>query len=226
MDQTTFSYVAQLLSWSLRRERGGLVELRQQMESFASEYPSFFMFQCLLANLYSQLGDKSQARAQLNRIAADDFASLGVGTEWFAGASLLAEPCALLSETNHAARLYDALLPYAHYNVMSQPEFCLGSASRYLGILATTTSYLEDAVGHFETALDINTKAGALPALAHTQQDYASMLLARRAADDERLAAELLDRAARIYEELRMQPWLERVTALQRHPHAGRRTSR
>lgn len=213
VDETTFSYVALLLNWSLRRERGGLAEIRQPIESFASEYPSFFMFQCVLANLYCQLGDKSRARAQLSRVA-DDFANLGVGTEWFAAANLLAEPCALLSEANHAARLYDALLPYADYNVTSQPEFCLGSASRYLGLLAATTSRSEDAARHFERALELNAKAGALPALAHTQHDYASMLLVQGTADDRRLARELLDNALREYQDLGMQPWLDKVSEL------------
>jgi DNA-binding SARP family transcriptional activator len=214
VDETTFSYVAHLLNWSLHRERGGLAEIHEPIRDFAAEYPTFFMFQCLLANLYSQLGDKSQAHAQLSRVAADGFASLGVGTEWFAAASLLAEPCAFLGEARYAARLYDALLPYADYNVMSQPEFCLGSASRYLGILAATMSRSERAARHFERALELNAIAGALPALAHTQHDYACTLLARGTVDDTRLARELLDRAVATYDDLGMQPWLDKASGL------------
>jgi tetratricopeptide (TPR) repeat protein len=204
VDETTFYYVMQLQSWALRRERGELAELLQPIEYFASEHVTFFMFQCLLANMYSQLGDVVKTRAQVERLAAADFAGLGVGTEWFAGASLLAEPCALLHEASYAQRIYDALRPYGEYNVISQPEFNLGSGSRYLGILATTNSQFEAAAHHFERALERNAQMGARPALAHTQLDYASMLLARDEGDDGSRARELITTAVRTYKHLGM----------------------
>jgi tetratricopeptide (TPR) repeat protein len=215
VDITTFSYVTHLQKWSLRHERGGLAEITEPVESFAAEYPTFFMFHCLLANLYSRLGHEAKAREQLGRLAANEFADLEVGTEWFAGASLLAEPCAFLAEATYAARLYDALLPYGDYNVISQPEFNLGSASRYLGILASTMKRWTDAARHFERSLEMNAKMGAHPAVAHTQHDYARMLLARDQGDDRRRATGLLNEAVENYRKLAMDSWANETAELQ-----------
>ena len=83
----------------------------------------------MLASVYSELGRDQRARDELDRLAADDFADLHVGTEWFFGASLLAGVCAVLGDAARQ-RLYEALLPYANYNVFAHPDVALGSASR------------------------------------------------------------------------------------------------
>src|SRR5439155_26173552 len=73
------------------------------------------------------------------------------------------------------------LLPYSRRNVVvSVGVACHGSASRYLGLLAATMQRWQDAERHFEDALGMNTHMGARPWVAHTEHDYACMLLARR----------------------------------------------
>ena len=62
LDDTTFRYVSLLQNWGLRRERGPLETIREPLERFVAEYPTFFIFRCLLANLCSQLGDAAGAR--------------------------------------------------------------------------------------------------------------------------------------------------------------------
>jgi DNA-binding SARP family transcriptional activator/tetratricopeptide (TPR) repeat protein len=215
LGDTTFHYVIHLQNWGLRRERGGLAEVREPIERFVAEYPTFLLFRCLLANLYSQLGHEVEAREELDRLAADDFAALEVGTEWFFAASLLAEVCAFLGAASPAADLYEALLRYGECNVIAHPEFSLGSASRYLGLLASTTSRWEDAAGHFERALDMNARMGARPWVAHTQDDYARMLLARDEAGDRERALELIGEALATYRELGMESWAANASELE-----------
>ena len=62
-----------------------------------------------------------------------------------------------------------------------------------------------DAARHFESTLAMNARMGARPWLAHTQTDYARMLLARGAAGDGEKAQELLSLAQTTYQELGMQ---------------------
>jgi DNA-binding SARP family transcriptional activator len=215
VNDTTFNYVTHFQSWGLRRERGELAEVREPIERFVAEYPTFFIFRSLLANLHSQLGNETEARADLDQLAAEHFAALEVGTEWFFAACLLAEVCNSLGAAKPAADLYKALLPYSECNVIAHPEYCLGSASRYLGLLASTTSRWDDAAGHFELALHMNARMGARPWVAHTQHDHARMLLDRDAAGDRARGTELIGEALATYRELGMQSWAEKASELE-----------
>jgi len=95
--------------------------------------------------------------------------------------------------------------------VYAHPEITLGAASRSLGILAATMSRWDDAGGHFERALEMNAAMGARPSVAHTQHDYAQMLIQRGHAGDAEHARELLTAAAATYRELGMEPWAQRA---------------
>jgi hypothetical protein len=75
----------------------------------------------------------------------------------------------------------------------------------------------EDAKRHFERALVMNARMGALPWLAHTQADYGSMLLE----SDGKRARELLAEAISTYEKLGMSVWADRARGL-----AGDRSAR
>jgi hypothetical protein len=83
------------------------------------------------------------------------------------------------------------------------PEIPLGSVSRFLGILASTAGR-GDAARHFEDALAMNERIGARPWLAHTQDDYANLLLRRGDARDDVRAHDLLKTARAVYRELGM----------------------
>ena len=215
VDDTTLYYVTYLQTWALRRERGELAEVRESIERYVAEYPTFFIFRCVLVSVYSQLGCGKQAQQELDRLGAEDFEGLEVGTEWHFGASLLAEACASLGDTRHAPRLYEALAPYGDYNVMAHPEFSLGSAARYLGILASTMSRWREATAHFEQALTMNSSMGTRPWLAHTQHDYAAMLLVRDEPGRRERARALIREAVNSYRELGMRYWADEASELE-----------
>jgi tetratricopeptide (TPR) repeat protein len=209
----TYYYAMNLQTWALRREQGRLAEVEGSVERYVDEYPSVFLFHALLASVRAELGHEDEARDALDRLAADDFTDLHLGMDWFLGACLLAPVCALLEDVERAEHLYDVLLPHAGYNVFALPDLALGSVSRQLGLLATTMSLWQEAESHFERALEMNARMGARPWFAHTQHDYARMLLRRGAPDDERRAGELLQAARSGYKELGMTAWQADATA-------------
>jgi hypothetical protein len=73
-----------------------------------------------------------------------------------------------------------------------------------------------DAEKHFEDGLVTNERMGARPWLAHTQVDYARMLLGRGDANDSARARELIDAAVATYRELGMESYAARTSTLAR----------
>jgi len=69
-----------------------------------------------------------------------------------------------------------------------------------------------EAQAHFEAALAMNERIGARVSLAHTQHDYAAMLVARGEAADRERAATLLRASLESAREIGMRALEERVT--------------
>ena len=210
-DDATFQYVRHFHEWALRRDRGDLAEVRGSLEGFVAEYPTYFVFRCMLVTLYAETAEEELAQAELGRLAAENFQVLEVGSEWFFGASLLAEVCERLGEPAHAPRLYEALLPYGDYVVITHPEINLGSAARYIGLLALVLGHGEDAVQHLERALTANERMRFRPWVARTQADLARALLSRGAPGDTDRAGELSRAAGETFGALGMEGPAERL---------------
>jgi hypothetical protein len=187
------------------------------METYLDDYPAVFVFRALLTSVHAELGREDQARPDLDRLAEDTFAELHTGMDWFLGASVLAWVCSLLEDAERARPLYDALLPYADYNIFAMPEVSLGSASRPLGVLAATMSRWDEAAHHFEQAVEMNARMGARPWVAHTRHEHALMLMRRREPGDHERAAELLEAARRGYADLGMASWERSATSDREH---------
>ena len=110
--------------------------------------------------------------------------------------------------------MYRILRPFAGRNVVvSNGAACYGALSRYLGALAATLENWDDAERHFEDALAMNTRMDTRVWLAHTQEQYAAMLLARADSGDRDKAAALLDTALVTARELGMRALEERIAA-------------
>jgi tetratricopeptide (TPR) repeat protein len=106
------------------------------------------------------------------------------------------------------------LRPYDGRNVVIGVwVVCYGAVSRYLGALATSLERWEDAIRHFEDAIAMNARMGARPWVAHTQFQYAVMLLARGVRSDRDRALALLDSALTTARELGMRALEERASA-------------
>jgi tetratricopeptide (TPR) repeat protein len=109
--------------------------------------------------------------------------------------AILSEVVAFLDDARRAQLLYQLLLPFAYRCLVIDGPTCLGSASRPLGLLATTMGRMDAAARHFEDALEMNSKIRSPLWVAHTQYDYAHTLLQREHPGDRDNARKLLDAA-------------------------------
>jgi tetratricopeptide (TPR) repeat protein len=198
--------------FTTRRERGCLRELASAVKSFVERQPAASTWRPGLALIYSDLGLEQEARAEFEYLAAHNFADLPQDTLWIACLTYLSEVCAFLGDSARAETLYELLLPYARHNlVVGVAAVCYGAASQYLGLLASTMSHWEAAEGHFKDALEMNARIGAKPWLAHTQHEYAEMLLARGQPGDRAKAMSLLGEALTISRELEMNSLVDKI---------------
>lgn len=154
--------------------------------------------------MFAELGRAAEARDIFESFAVNGFAEVPVNDEWVFGMALLSEVAEFLRDSARAETLYELLLPYAGRNGVSAPDGCTGSVSRNLGKLAATMSRLDDAAEHFEAALQMNARIGARPWLAHTQHDYARLLIERGLPDDAERARALLGPCLDTYSALGM----------------------
>jgi DNA-binding SARP family transcriptional activator/tetratricopeptide (TPR) repeat protein len=198
----------------LRREQGRLAELEEVIERSVHEYPALRRFQCALAHLYAELGRERDARSVLDDLLTRDLANEYLDAEWLFAMSMLPDVAAFLGDVDAAGRLYELLLPYEAMYAEAPVEGVFGSVARGLGVLARTLGRFDAADRHFEVALEVEQRMRARPWLAHAQEDYARMLVARGADGDRHHARELLGAAVSTYRELAMEVHARRAAAL------------
>ena len=201
--------------FSIRREQGRLGEVAPVVKLFMAQNPTAAAWRPGLTLIYSDLDLRHECREAFELLAVDDFIGLPQDALWVTCIAYLAEACAFLGDTDRAARLYQLLLPYdGRAVVVGSAVACYGAVSRYLGLLAATMSRWAAAERHFEAALELNARMEAKPWLAHTQHQYAAMLLARGQAEDHSKAMALLDEALTSAQALGMQFLIQKAEAL------------
>ncbi|MEK6304460.1 MAG: protein kinase [Acidobacteriota bacterium] len=199
----------------LRMVQGHVEDREAAIIRYLENYPKIPSQRATLANLYFRLGRREDAEREFEQVAANDFGTLPRDGTWVVTMGTLAYVCSYLSDVRRAALLYDLLLPYAPRQlVIGSSAIGVGAISRFLGILATTMSRWEDAVAHFEGALLMNTRIGAIPAVAFTQQEYGVMFLKRGEPGDREKAIQIFDQALAIANEIGLHGLIREVTAL------------
>ncbi len=196
--------------------------LKQSVEEFAG----YRIFDCALSRAYAHLGLRDRAVEIFERLAADGFGQLSRDEDWLVNLTLLSEVCAYLEDREAALTMHELLVPFADQNAIAAGEISMGSVAHHVGRLATQIERHGEAEVHFETALEMNSRMGARPWLAHTQTDYAHLLLTRAAPGDNDRASTLLHEARQTYEELGMPPGIARTTALAAAEIGGAATPR
>ena len=181
--------------FTITRNRGQLATVRPLLERFVKESGSS-AWEPGLALLYAELDMAAEAREVFERLATDGFAAVPRDHMRPGALAYLAEVCAYLQDEEGAAAIHQLLLPYAHGAVfVGGIVVCLGSGSRFLGLLSSVRRQWAEAEVHFQEALAFNEKLGARPALTRTRHDFAAMLLRRRRGDDVARASQLAEQA-------------------------------
>ncbi len=199
----------------LRMVQGQVDDREEAIIRYLKNYPQIPTHRATLANVYCRLGRREDGQREFDQVAAQDFANLPRDGSWNPTMANLSYVCSYLNDVRRAAILYDLLLPYARWQlVIGAAAIGVGSVLRFLGILATTVSHWEDAVAHFEGALRMNAKIGAVPFAAFTQQEYGTMLLKRGEPGDREKAHQILDQALATANEIGMHGLIREVTAL------------
>jgi tetratricopeptide (TPR) repeat protein len=208
----------------LRWDQGRLGEVRETWQTLVDRFPRAAAGRGWLALTDVERGDYDAAR-RASQLLAEQIPHrprMGLWLQGLAVASLLA---AELDDVDAARCLYPILLPYAEHVIamtMEHPVVCFGSSSLYLALLASTASCWAEAADHFEMAIRIHERLGAVPLLARTRYEYARMLIRRgRAGDrtddpasDRTRTRELLDQAAATARTLGMAGLGTRITRL------------
>jgi tetratricopeptide (TPR) repeat protein len=206
---------------SLRREQGRLGELVETVQTFAERYPQITAWKSTLALIFAELDRRPDAQRELNVLARDDFKDLPRDWLWLLSIAVLSEVAAHLDDTRRAELLYELLLPYADRCLVVDGPFCQGSASRPLGLLATTIGNFNVAARHFEDALELNTRIESPLWTAHTKYDYAATLLRRGEPSDREHAFALLDAALATADKLGLKALADRVQRLKHRAEAA-----
>jgi hypothetical protein len=136
------------------------------------------------------------------------------GPRWLGAVTDLSAVAAEVGDGAAAARLYEALRPYAGRLVIwGGANYVNGPASYFLGLLATRLGQAELAVAYFNDALGMAERIGALPTIARILMALGDALAVRRGDGDEQQAAGLRLRALEIARRLGLTPLLRRLIA-------------
>ncbi|MGH2867093.1 MAG: ATP-binding protein [Solirubrobacteraceae bacterium] len=182
---------------AIRREQLRLAELESAARGLGEAHPNRLAWRAGLAMLLAETGRAPEAQAELDRLAAHDFADIPRDGDWLIAVALLADAAVALEDAERARLLYELLLPQQRANVVvGLAAVCLGSTARYLGRLALTMDDRASARAHLELAQRSNEALRAPVELAHTRLDYALVV------EDRSQARALVAAAASVAAEL------------------------
>ena len=159
--------------FNIRREQGRLAELAPIIRILAADADRGGPWRPGLASVLVELGMEAEASRELARVVDEGLDPFRESL-WLAALAYLTDACAALGDEATAALVYPELEPLAGTNVMiGHLVACHGAADRYLGMLAATLGEAERAEEHFERAMELNRRMGAVTWLAHTAYQYA-----------------------------------------------------
>lgn len=201
--------------FTIRRQQGRLAEVAPLFRRFVDDNPGDAAWRPGLALIACDLGFEAAARKAFDEMAAQDGFALPADAKRGLTLSYLAEVCARLGDGARAEQLYELLLPYQSNMILAPvATVCCGAAARFLGLLAGTMGHWTAAEEHFEAALALDESMHAWPWLAHTQHEFAALLLRRDKPADRARAKGLLAAAAETGERLGMRALLKNLDAL------------
>ena len=162
--------------FALRFEQGRLGEVREAVEAWAArnERPAW---QIGLSALLAESGETTAAAAALDMHSASGFESVPRDDLYFLSLGAAATTAVLTRDREAAGVLYELLSPHsARVIVAAEGALCWGSIHRFLGPLSAALGNVERASMHFEAAMSVHERLGALPFLARDRLAYAAFM--------------------------------------------------
>jgi DNA-binding CsgD family transcriptional regulator len=214
-DQAAEIYYA-LVVVTLRFMQGRFGETVELLQDLAARFPAATqLFRTTLAAALAEAGRADQARAEVERLVADDLAAVGRDPAWSWSLALLALACHRLGDTEHARELHGRLEPYADRHIASGriTVLFLGPAAYFLGLLDLTLGRPERAIHHFSHAAALAAKIEARPTAAMSREGQAMALLALGRPGDRPQAQVLLAEVAATAQQLGIHGLGERAGA-------------
>ena len=182
--------------YTVRLEQGRLDEVESTIVGMVEQFPSIPAWRVAQAMLTAELGRLDEARDHLEVVARDGFAMLPRDVNWIVAMALIARTALLLREWEHADEAYESLLPFEHlFVVIGQAAEWYGSAARCLGELATAAGRYDEAIPHFERAIEADGQRGAQRFMLHAKWGMATALLRRGQPGDRDRATALIEEA-------------------------------
>jgi transcriptional regulator with XRE-family HTH domain/tetratricopeptide (TPR) repeat protein len=202
--------------FTIRREQGRIGEIAPVMKHLAVQDKESETWRPGLALIYSVLGQRDECRTIFSAAAAGGFALVPRDSMWVCSLAYLAEVCAYLEDREQAEILYRLLLPFRERAVVAGgATVCLGAVGRFLGLLAKTRGDWEAAESHFQEAIELDKNMASRPWLAHSQYEYAAMLLERGLPADRSAAQAVLAESLVSARRMGMVYLVEKIAGLQ-----------
>jgi len=173
----------------LARELAELDGYAEALDALAEQNPGQPGFVVGAAWARAESGRLDEARAQLERLAANGFAAVPRNGVWLTNMLLLADICDALGDATHAGAIYEELLPLRdRFVAVPRLASFQGSVERPLGALALLRGDLDAAEEHVARARAAHEAVGAPLLVARCDLIRARLLRAR----GERTAADAL----------------------------------
>jgi tetratricopeptide (TPR) repeat protein len=142
-----------------------------------------------------EFGSPIRAEAALRRIAVADIYELPVDLSYVATLCYLAVGSIGVQAMEYVDAVYRLLSPFSQYYAAGFSFHCDGSVSYYLGMLARALGRNDDAIAHFENALEQNARFDLKAHVIRTRCELASTLAEDTGRTDKSRARSLLNQA-------------------------------
>jgi DNA-binding SARP family transcriptional activator len=152
--------------------QGRIAEMEPMLEEHRTGRSSLGE-QALLAWIAVEAGRHETAAAMLAGLSPESVATADRNFHWWYTVAGLSHAVLQLDDARWAGALYDLITPFASHNCRVGQATFLGSASYYLGSLATVAGRPDRAVPHLQDALVRHREMNAGPFIGLTEQALA-----------------------------------------------------